>query len=635
MPMGREARQPNRPRVDQNHLDTCRCARQTRGRPRQACLGLLLLALAAETARREATEKTLWPYVRHTSYQELRFGDADSELFLQGQPSRILKAALQSAVETFGLRHATDGAQTNVPYYLTIFLQFGFTIRDAEHRLPAWLAGQPLQVAMEHLATLGGHLGSGSFAELWRDMRHCRGGLLPTEALRKRLGNSPWVLTVWRDILLSLIGQARPSSAAGGDDGPRGGLETLLGPPRLVWPGGGAPHFECRIAGLATASLPGREYTMRISGRVVARIERGEGGFESDRDAVSIPGFPPAFAVELRDEESGASEALSCECFDPQEPALLLDLRSGRTLEAGARLDAAGRYALVYADDLTLHPEPDEWRAVRCGAMTLRVAAMAGNTLGARLLTQEGTIVWESRTDSNGSIAPAWARVKLNVVGNSAGPPSVPIGESYEVAIRHRAGVRVTFVRRGMEPMEPRPIRPGLTHVGPIPTTVPFLGRDSKWLIGLEHEGESARVAHEFQPPRHGGAIFRGDAWEVLEPQNALAADDLRRSPVLILPPPAWGDRTLGEGEVWAVMEGEDWVDVPRSRPGVVKRLSGLGAPLTVRLGPFNAVPATPPVGGPKRIDALVLADRVLDQGLVRGLLRDSEFSCLADRAGG
>jgi hypothetical protein len=197
------------------------------------------------------------------------------------------------------------------------------------------------------------------------------------------------------------------------------------------------------------------------------------------------------------------------------------------------------------------------------------------------------------------------------------------MGQSYEVAIRHPEGVHVTFVRKGMESLGPKHILPGVTHVGPITSAAPTLSPKSKWLIGLEHDGESDRITRQFdEPPRHGGAILRGDTWEVLDPRNSLDAEHARRSPIFIALPPTWDGRKVCEKqERWAVMEGEDWVDEPGSRPQIIKRLSGLGAPLTVRPGPFNAVPATPPDGGPKRLDALILADRVVDGGIVRGVL--------------
>jgi hypothetical protein len=379
-------------------------------RSRRACLGLLLLALAAEAARREATESTLWRYVRISPDQKLRF-HADADLFVQGQPNEAFKAALQAAAEEFGLRHVMDDDDTK-RYYLTIFLQFGFTIRDAEHRLPAWLAGQALQAAMENLTARESQLRSESFKALWWDLWRGRRGRLSAEALQQRLQRSPWVLPRWEETLLNLVGRSLPSSASRGKDTQPGSLDMILDRPRLVWPGGGMPHFECKFVGLATAPLSGHEYTLRSDGRVVARIERIQGAFASDRDSVAIPDFPAIAVLELRDEESSESEHLSRECFDPLEPAQIFDLQSGRPINAETRLDAAGRYALVFANDLTLSPEPVDWRTVRCGTLTLRVAALQGNTTAARLTLRE-TTVWEARSRSNGPAAPPWAWASL------------------------------------------------------------------------------------------------------------------------------------------------------------------------------------------------------------------------------
>ena len=198
---------------------------------------------------------------------------------------------------------------------------------------------------------------------------------------------------------------------------------------------------------------------------------------------------------------------------------------------------------------------------------------------------------------------------------------SLPMGHPFKVAIRHQEGVRVTFVLRGMEPLEPRPKRPGLTHVRANMSAGPSLGRESKWLIGLEYDGDAARITQRFQPAHHGGAILRGDTWEILDPQNSLDAEDARQSPIRVAPPPTWGGREVcEEQQKWAVMEGEHLVGEPGSRPQKIQELFGLGAALTVRLGPYNAIPAIPPDGGPKRLDALILADRVVDRGIVRGV---------------
>jgi hypothetical protein len=367
---------------------------------------------------------------------------------------------------------------------------------------------------------------------------------------------------------------------------------------------------------LATAPLSGRKYEFRVGKKVVGRIERNGDVWEARPNVVVIPGFPAIVAVELRDEESGERDIVPIECFDPQEPVSLFDLGSGRPVEAAPRLNPKGRYALVFGEDLTLSPEPDDWRTVNCGVMRLRLAALPGDAASTARLTLGGATVWEAKSSRIPSV-PAWAWATLEVAGGAPGKSSIPMGHSYRIAIRHSSDVLITFVRLGMQPLEPKPEGRGLTLVGPITATTSAFALKSKWLIGLDRAGESARVSPEFEPTWHGGAILRGEVWEILDPANILDAGDARRSPVLIAPPRTWDDHEVSAGD-WSLMEGEDWVSRPGHRPRPLTSLSGLGGRLAVRLGPFNAVPATPPEGGAKRLDALILADRVVDRGAVR-----------------
>lgn len=281
---------------------------------------------------------------------------------------------------------------------------------------------------------------------------------------------------------------------------------------------------------------------------------------------------------------------------------------------------AGRRYALVYADDLTLSPEAIDWKLVRSGPLKLRVAALAGDASTAKLTLGDVT-VWELGAAAVLPNPPGWARVTLGLRSKASGLSSVPIGASHEVALSHPADVRVAFVRRGSEPFEPKTRSSGVTVVGPITSTASISGKPASWLIGLERSGEIIRVNREFDPDRHGGAIHRGDAWEAMQPESPLDAGEAGRSPLFILPPKSWDGRRAGDGgTVWALMEGEHWVACPGLRPRIIPSMLGLGGRLTVRFGPFNATEATPPDGGPKRLDALILADRVVDRGIVRSV---------------
>ena len=130
-------------------------------------LGSLLLLFIAETARRTATEGILW-----TSFPQEYF--SKSTLYLlynNGQPTRALKDALEMAARWLKLRHVfgIEGLQN---WFDTVYLQFGFTHRGFQRRLPEWLVGQGRTQAMQHL--LDGSVCSETFTDLWDALRNFR-----------------------------------------------------------------------------------------------------------------------------------------------------------------------------------------------------------------------------------------------------------------------------------------------------------------------------------------------------------------------------------------------------------------------------------------------------------------------------
>ena len=84
-------------------------------------MGCMLLLLASEAGRREASEGSLWPSVRR------KFRPAvESVLFIQGQPRDMLKDAMEAAARKLNLRHVY-GHEGTQEYYVSVYLQFGFT----------------------------------------------------------------------------------------------------------------------------------------------------------------------------------------------------------------------------------------------------------------------------------------------------------------------------------------------------------------------------------------------------------------------------------------------------------------------------------------------------------------------------
>ena len=160
--------------------------------------GCLLLLLAAEAGRREASEGNLWAAVRR------RFSEAAGRVvFAQGQPRREFKDALEAAARKLGLRHVF-GIEGTQNYYLTVYLQFGFT-QSGIGRLPYWLAGQPVSEAVSYLLGSEGkgeRQSSRSFVRLWDTLRDYRRNNIRETSARQVLENNPWVIPDWADDLL-------------------------------------------------------------------------------------------------------------------------------------------------------------------------------------------------------------------------------------------------------------------------------------------------------------------------------------------------------------------------------------------------------------------------------------------------
>ena len=112
----------------------------------QAATGLLFMALFAEVGRRDGHEGSLWGRIVDLVFES----EPPDWLFVQGQPSHLLKEALEDAARSAGLRHVfgVEGVQN---WFRSVYLQFGFTKTGFEQRLPEWLAGQPGTVAIEGL----------------------------------------------------------------------------------------------------------------------------------------------------------------------------------------------------------------------------------------------------------------------------------------------------------------------------------------------------------------------------------------------------------------------------------------------------------------------------------------------------
>jgi hypothetical protein len=163
--------------------------------------GALLLILASEVCRENSNEDSVWPAVTSVVQPDKRFL---SPLFVGGQPTTACKMALAAGAGRLKLRNLIDryGAQE---YFDTLKLQFGFTRRGAARRLPEWLDGLGLPIAVRVLTGVElefGDLRSSSFNVLWKALDDFRRSRISVEEISALLQTSPWIRPQWAPELI-------------------------------------------------------------------------------------------------------------------------------------------------------------------------------------------------------------------------------------------------------------------------------------------------------------------------------------------------------------------------------------------------------------------------------------------------
>jgi hypothetical protein len=307
---------------------------------------------------------------------------------------------------------------------------------------------------------------------------------------------------------------------------------------------------------------------------------------------------------------------LTLTCFDPNESVAVFELPSGQRIKSGDRLKLTRDYALIFAPDLALDPPGAAWSAVASGRY--RVEMVAGRDVAAVRLISGDAILWTPPTAIvPDRLTPEWAHIDARVEG--APGSHLPLGGSYRLVIRHGVDVEVIYARCRMDPASLSTGTPGTTFAGPVTLPPDATSGRMEWTFGLRRAGETARVKWVPRVRPAGAAILRGHVWTVLGSEFQLLLDDARSAPIRVFPPESWAGQNVGLEE-WAVMEGDTWVDRLGARPRPIRNLTGLGARLTIRRGPFNAVSDVPPLGKKRTVDGLILAGEVVDRGRLRGL---------------
>src|ERR1017187_9127214 len=326
----------------------------------QEMFGAVLLILASEVCRTTSNEDSVWPAVTAVLKADKVSFPA---LFVGGQPTTACKNALAAGSRRLRLRNLIDryGAQE---YFDTLKLQFGFTLRGAVRKLPQWLDGLGLPIAVRILTgveTEYGDLRSSSFTDLWKALQDFRRSRVSVECTSVVLQASPWIRSEWTPELMRAAKLRPPRPQTTLD------LEEILDRSNepvcemlLRWEYPSKPELSLHLHEEQIYEILGVAETaiFEIDGRVVDRWTAQEsGGWHGKR---ALPCQPPGAKPNLRPKllsisnEAELSEEIDLLEMGMAEPLLVFDLKLGRQVNLTSRLDPSRDYALMCDTDLSV-----------------------------------------------------------------------------------------------------------------------------------------------------------------------------------------------------------------------------------------------------------------------------------------
>ncbi|HXI41951.1 MAG TPA: hypothetical protein VNH83_18350, partial [Bryobacteraceae bacterium] len=266
-------------------------------------------------------------------------------------------------------------------YFDTLKLQFGFTFKGAVRRLPEWLDGLGLPIAVKILSGVEpeySDLKSSSFTELWKTLQQFRRGRVSEEYTSAILQASPWIRPQWTAQLLRAA-KLRPNRTPSASITTEA-LDRLSEPacePILQWEYPSKPRLVLRLNEERICQILGESEsaTFAIDGRVVDRwLSQEGGGWRGKRE---LPCQPESAKPNLRPRQlSISSEGKPVEEIDllevgMGEPLLIFDLKSGHPVDPASRLEPNRDYALICDTDLSVPDALPALKLKNCSAYRL------------------------------------------------------------------------------------------------------------------------------------------------------------------------------------------------------------------------------------------------------------------------
>jgi hypothetical protein len=577
--------------------------------------GILLLFLIAEITRREGTEGAVWPAVLTNLTK--RDSMLAERLFTQGTLNFTGKASLRYAATqaNIGLRHVIgqDGRQE---FMATVFLQFGFTKAGFVGNLPAWFsdAGQPVAIRELRYGLHG--FASKSFEDLWRSLwniRHKAEAIQHAEALLK---NSPWVLPGW---VPGLVVHARRNIRNGekyewAAAPPKPVVDTNIieeGSLKLVVDGTQIPGF---IFNLNTAALSQEAHTYVLkagSTELCVATKNLDGSFHVQPN-IRIPITNRQISLTLYSVDSG--QYTLCDACDIElwQPEATVFSKSGALLGQSVALNTNNSYWVLCANDLN-ESTGGSLRHIGTYGQTKIYALDAGWDDGSASLYAENVAVWTPQFQQ--TAAQEKPKIQAGILGLL---PSVPLrlGEALTIKITHPASWVVNTVRIAgkqyiAENAVQQPDGMATTRIRMVTLETTGTIKGTACMSSLT-ELRTANVSFEIAVPASIGLKVYS--------QETAEARYVREKDVICLPQnakvyipdeasTAQANDNQGLQRHWTLLDCSTVRQVNSGKSVILSDLVGLGEPLMLVKGPYNAVLPE---------DVHMLAAGVINPGVVK-----------------
>lgn len=562
-------------------------------------LGLVLLWLESEVARRKGGDGTLWPILRDREIIPWNPW-VYAELFnTTGQATENHKGLLRTAAKHYCLRHTFD-EEDGRNWYRLIYLQFGFTHDDSVVRLAPWLSGQILPISVVRLLAAS-DAGGLAFQHMWRSLRMFRLGNLPKATLETRLRSNSWVLTDWCGDLIEAARRSRAQVLEVADL--EAGEIKFFTAPTLCFTAQGDPYFAISLCNLREIGLESSEYQLKAGQQVLARlIRQPDGSYFSDApENIPLP-KQPTVALSLVGEGEKIAAYDEASLWDPLEEVTLYSCRTGQGIQLGERLRAGAEVFVIANGDVTFLPQPSESLNLVLGYCLHRIDAGWTGQIEALL---DDDVVWSSSAQASATLGIlASVSAEFTQTLDLRAPEWSQIQPPWNLPIRFRFSDGWSFSRLRWRRGDGHPV-----ELEGIPTHLTLTESDAVRPVvlrvritnGVQHRTEVLRVTVPFV------AVLKWNEQGIprrhVPEQNLLLGDARRLTWSFCLP---IQDGQMRDAREFSFAEGTRLLGRLKSRPSMLPDLAGYGAPLQVLYDPYQADHAV-----------IGVADCVLDGGVI------------------